>query len=72
MEHRLLTEQEASDYLRISVATLRSWRHRGKGPPFIRANKADPHTGRVSRSNVVRYPRDRLDAWIEAQLEEAA
>jgi hypothetical protein len=69
---RLLTEQQASQYLNIPEQTLRTWRYRGKGPPFVRVNRADPATGRIPRANLVRYPRDRLDAWIEAQIEEAA
>ena len=34
---RALTEREVADMLGLSVATLRAWRHRGKGPRFLRA-----------------------------------
>ena len=33
---RALTEREVADLLGLSVATLRAWRHRGKGPRFLR------------------------------------
>jgi predicted DNA-binding transcriptional regulator AlpA len=33
---RALTEREVADMLGLSVATLRAWRHRGRGPRFLR------------------------------------
>jgi hypothetical protein len=66
---RLLTVEQASTYLSIPVSTLNSWRLRSKGPPFVRVNKANPKTGEVPRGNVIRYPRERLDAWINANVE---
>ena len=35
----LLTTSEAAHFLRVSLATLRSWRHRGRGPAFITLGK---------------------------------
>ena len=35
-----LTESEVADQLGLSVATLRAWRHRGKGPRFLRFGRA--------------------------------
>ena len=32
---RALTEREVAERLGLSVATLRAWRHRGKGPRFL-------------------------------------
>jgi predicted DNA-binding transcriptional regulator AlpA len=37
---RALTEREVSDMLGLSVATLRAWRHRGRGPRFLRLGRA--------------------------------
>jgi Helix-turn-helix domain len=50
----LLTESEASDFLKISVRTIQAWRLRVAGPPFV-------HVGRA-----VRYRRRDLITWIEA------
>jgi excisionase family DNA binding protein len=49
-----LTETQAADHLGLSIATLRAWRHRGKGPRFVRFGRA------------VRYLRADLDAFIRA------
>ena len=37
---RALTEHEVADMLGLSVATLRAWRHRGKGPRFLRLGRS--------------------------------
>jgi predicted DNA-binding transcriptional regulator AlpA len=37
---RALTEREVADVLGLSVATLRAWRHRGKGPRFLRLGRS--------------------------------
>ncbi|MDT4906761.1 MAG: hypothetical protein QOI69_2 [Pseudonocardiales bacterium] len=57
---RLLTITEAAELLRVPVATLRWWRHKGIGP---RSFKMGRH---------VVYQRSDLDAWIEAQRGEVA
>jgi excisionase family DNA binding protein len=49
-----LTETQAAEHLGLSIATLRAWRHRGKGPRFVRFGRA------------VRYLRADLDAFIRA------
>jgi excisionase family DNA binding protein len=49
-----LTETQAAEHLGLSVATLRAWRHRGRGPRFVRFGRA------------VRYLRADLDAFISA------
>ena len=51
----LLTIGEAAELLRAPVATLRYWRHLGRGP----------HSFRLGRR--VLYRRDDLHAWIDAQ-----
>src|SRR5262245_54425916 len=35
-----LTEVQVAEQLGLSVATLRAWRHRGKGPRFVRFGRA--------------------------------
>jgi len=37
---RALTERELAELLGLSVATLRAWRHRGKGPRFLRLGRS--------------------------------
>src|SRR5437870_97107 len=49
-----LTEAQVAEQLGLSVATLRAWRHRGKGPRFLRFGRA------------VRYLPADLDEFIRA------
>ena len=35
-----LTEGHVAEQLGLSVATLRAWRHRGKGPRFLRLGRS--------------------------------
>jgi excisionase family DNA binding protein len=35
-----LTETQVAEQLGLSVATLRAWRHRGRGPRFLRLGRA--------------------------------
>lgn len=37
---RAITELEAAALLGLSVAALRQWRHRGRGPTFMRFGRA--------------------------------
>jgi predicted DNA-binding transcriptional regulator AlpA len=37
---RALTEREVAELLGLSVATLRAWRHRAKGPRFLRLGRS--------------------------------
>jgi predicted DNA-binding transcriptional regulator AlpA len=37
---RALTEREVAELLGLSVATLRAWRHRGRGPRFLRLGRS--------------------------------
>ena len=37
---RALTEREVAELLGLSVATLRAWRHRGKGLRFLRLGRS--------------------------------
>jgi excisionase family DNA binding protein len=49
----VMTSTEASEYLRISEDTLRTWRSDGRGPKYSKLGSQ------------VRYKRSDLDAWIE-------
>ena len=51
---RALTEREVADMLGLSVATLRAWRHRGRGPRFLRLGRS------------VRYLPSDLDDFVRA------
>jgi hypothetical protein len=50
----LMTEQQVSQQIQVSLAALRKWRVERRGPPFV---KVGP---------LVRYRADDLIAWIEA------
>lgn len=51
---RALTEREVGARLGLSVATLRAWRHRGKGPRFLRLGRS------------VRYVPSDVDEFVRA------
>jgi hypothetical protein len=38
--NRPVTEADAAARLGLKVATLRAWRHRGRGPVFVRLGRA--------------------------------
>jgi predicted site-specific integrase-resolvase len=40
-----LTEIEAAGRLGLKVATLRAWRHQGRGPAFVRLGRAIRYLG---------------------------
>lgn len=52
----LLTIEEAAEYLRTPVPTLRYWRHRGEGPASFRMGRR------------VMYRRSDVEAWVEEQI----
>lgn len=54
---RLMSADELSDYLRIPVATLYQWRHKGTGPPAFRVGRH------------LRYEPADVRAWLDAQTE---
>ena len=58
MDSNVLSLQQASQYVGVSQAALRTWKRQGKGPAFFRAGK------------LLKFRRSDLDAWIEAQLVE--
>lgn len=51
----LMTDKDVSALLGVSVAALAQWRHRGKGPPFVR------------EGNWIRYRRADVEAWVSAR-----
>lgn len=51
----LLTIDEASQYLKIPVKTLRKWRLERSGPPSMKLGRH------------VRYDKADLDTWIDRQ-----
>jgi excisionase family DNA binding protein len=51
-----LTEHEVAQQLGLSVATLRAWRLKGKGPRFVRFGRA------------VRYLADDVERFVEASV----
>ena len=55
-----MTEHEAAEKLRLSVKTLRAWRHRGTGPRFVRFGRA------------VRYLSADMEAFIRASTVETS
>jgi excisionase family DNA binding protein len=51
---KALTERQVAEQLGLSVATLRAWRHRGKGPRFLRLGRS------------VRYVPSDVDEFVRA------
>ncbi len=51
----LLTEQEVSRQLHVSLAALRRWRLERRGPQFIKVG------------SLVRYRPEELEQWLTAQ-----
>jgi excisionase family DNA binding protein len=49
-----LTTKEASEYLGVSIATLKRWRKENRSPPFFK------------NGATIRYPRNKLEEWAKA------
>jgi hypothetical protein len=49
---KLLTEKEVAEILVVSLPTLRRWRYRDEGPPWVKL------------SHLCRYPQDWLQIWL--------
>src|ERR1700733_3847415 len=60
LRERLFSAEELAKNLELRPATLADWRSQGKGPAYFK-------TGRV-----IWYPKDRVEAWIEAQMREGS
>ncbi len=50
-----LTEEQEADALGVVTRTLRAWRQRGEGPPFVKVGKK------------ILYPIDGNAAWLKAK-----
>ena len=48
---RYLTTKEASEYLGVSLATLKRWRQKQISPPYLK------------QGGVIRYAQDDLEEW---------
>jgi predicted DNA-binding transcriptional regulator AlpA len=55
----LLTSAETAALLSIKINTLECWRHKGKGPPFIKLSGAPQAP--------VRYLRSAVSEWLTCQ-----
>jgi len=53
-----MTSKDVAVLLGVTPATVRSWKHRGMGPPCYKTVGA------------VRYRRVDVEAWLEAQRQE--
>lgn len=53
-----LTESEAAVRLGLKVATLRAWRHQGRGPAFVRLGRA------------IRYLPDDIDDFLQTNRQQ--
>ena len=54
----LMTPEQLSEMLHVTLSTLESWRAKGSGPPFVRLGK--------STRSPIRYRRSEVLAWIES------
>lgn len=50
---RMLRERPAADHCGVAPATMRNWRHQGRGPSYRKCGRT------------VLYDRAELDAWLE-------
>jgi predicted DNA-binding transcriptional regulator AlpA len=57
---RWIVDTEVATMTGLPVSTIRSWRHRRKGPPFYKLQ------------GCVRYDRDEIEDWITASRELAS
>jgi hypothetical protein len=48
---------ELACFLRISTWTVRDWRRRGVGPPFLKLSR-----------KTIRYPKVALEEWLRGRL----
>jgi hypothetical protein len=54
-DDQLLTEEDLAEFLRVSLRTVRRWRHDRTGPRVVRVMRAP------------RYWRSDVIAWVEEQ-----
>lgn len=51
---KYLTAKEASEFLGVSISTLKRWRKENRSPPFFK------------NGATIRYPHDELEKWAKA------
>ncbi len=54
---KLLTRQEAADYLRVKKRTLREWEVKNTGPQFVRMAE-----------RIIRYRQEDLDDYLKTKI----
>jgi excisionase family DNA binding protein len=57
VQDRLLLPEEAAEWLRVPLSTLRIWRHRREGPPVVKVGR------------LLRYSQRELEAWVDQRRE---
>ena len=57
---KLLKTSEVTERIQMTTKTLRRWRMAGEGPPWVQLGRT------------VRYPADKLEAWLAARTVGAA
>lgn len=55
-QNELLTPDQVSEILKVTVGTLENWRFKGYGPKYIKLGNA--------RRSPVRYRRKDVDGWV--------
>ena len=58
VKSQLWNEFQAAEYLGVAVATLRHWRHKMKGPRYLK----------YLESQTVRYRQSDLDEFLDASI----
>ena len=53
MSNRMLKPEEVAERIGVTERTLRRWKEKGEGPPFIKIN-----------SRVLRYPEKELNEFL--------
>jgi hypothetical protein len=67
MSTATLTQQEAAEYLNLSIPTLHRLRKAGLGAKYIKLN-----TGGHGKNTKVLYPLAELDKWLASQTIQTA
>jgi excisionase family DNA binding protein len=55
-ETEQMDTHEAAKYLAVSVPTLKRWRQRNEGPPFLRVGP-----------RAIRYVKEDIDSWLDTR-----
>ncbi len=56
----LLTDRELAEWIGIPVHTIRAWRSKGLGPPYVNFGK--------ERCGLVRYRQVDVQEWVDDQV----